>query len=261
MKKSEITKLTLKASEGLLSTVTNLTLFTFYLVCESVGTSRSSYGVSLTFDAAWEDLDKFNYETIKNALVRLKQKNLVTYQKKTLEKTLQITKEGQKRLKEILPSYKTERTWDGKIYLITYDISENNKNDRDMLRNYLVRLGAGQLQQSVYLIPYNPRLVLDNFIKERNLEAGVIISDLGKDAVIGKETLENLIRRIYQLDLVKKRYQEFIEKYKEGQAKPNEVAFSFLSAVQKDPQLPFELLPKDWPSDRAYKIYKKYLSI
>lgn len=259
MKKAELKKIALKASEGLFATATNLTLFTFFLVVESVGTPRSSYGVNLTFDSAWADLEDFNYKTIKNALTQLKHKGFVAYERKNLEKTLKITGEGRKRLKEILPTYKTSRSWDERLYLITYDIEEKNKTARELLRNYLLRLGAAQLQKSVYLTPYNPRLVLKKFIRERSLEASVIISDLGKGTVIGNENLSSLLERIYQLSKLKKRYEEFIEKYKDGGGKPTRIAFSFLSILNEDPQLPFKLLPKDWPSNKAYKIYKKYL--
>lgn len=49
---------------------------------------------------------------------------------------------------------KKPRRWDKKYRIIIFDIKETRHTTRDMLRNCLTRLGFVQLQQSVWVYPY-----------------------------------------------------------------------------------------------------------
>lgn len=247
----------MKTSEGLLEATTDMVLFFTFLTIFSIGQSPTSKGTGRAIFETEQFLSEFNYQSIKQVLANLKRKGYLVYKPRDVKKTLKVTEEGKKRITEILPSYKTKRSWDGKIYLVTYDIPEKRRQDRDMLRDYLKRIGAGQLQASVYLTPFNPRFILKKFIGERQLQAGVIISDLGEGAVIGEEDLESLIKKVYYLDKLENNYLEFIEKYRNEESSPTEVIFSFLNILKSDPQLPFELLSPNWPSNKAYEIYRK----
>lgn len=169
----------------------------------------------------------------------------------------EITLAGRKRLEKILPIYDEKRVWDKKLYLVTYDIAESRKKDRELLRSMIKQLGMGMLQKSVWVTPYNPQEILRGFLKERYLNGSVIISDIGKDGAVGESDLKDFIVRVYKLEKLNERYEEFLDKVKSAaKAKPY-LYLEYLSILKDDPQLPFELLPPWWKGEEAYWVYKK----
>ena len=78
---------------------------------------------------------------------------------------------------------------------------------------------------------------------------------------IGKEKLEDLIRRVYRLDALNARYDEFMERY-EPQNKPKslfDMSAAYFAILKDDPQLPFALLPKDFLGEKAYHHYQSFM--
>lgn len=56
---------------------------------------------------------------------------------------------------ESLLKYKQhKKQWNGKWFLVFFDVPEIQRNKRDYLRKFLKRLGFYQYQKSVYLFPY-----------------------------------------------------------------------------------------------------------
>lgn len=257
MRTKDAKALALKISEGLLRTTTDLILFTCFFTLASMGKRKSaSVGYQMA-EEAQQLLEEINYDSIKRALTSLKHRGFIQGTRRLDLETMQITKEGRARLHQLLPSYKAKRTWDGRLYLVTYDIPESQKHERELLRSFLKTLGGAMLQESVWLIPYNPREIIRTFVDDRDLAAVVIVSDMGRDGAIGEEDVKTLIRRIYHLDELNERYDEFIG-WCDGQKRMNPLgAAKFLSILHDDPQLPFPLLPDDWRGDEAYKLYRK----
>lgn len=254
MKPKGIKDLALKVSEGLLASVANLVLFQLFLIGAggSGKTSRTGYTM---FAEAEKNLETVNYQTIKQALAYLKRKGLI---RSLIEPV--ITVAGRKRLAASIPQYLENRTWDKVIYLITYDVPEANRRFRDKLRSLLVKLGAASLQGSVWLTPYNPQAILKEFSQKAGFAGEIIVSCIGKDGYIGNENIKALINRVYQLEELNNLYLDFITKYGKSLRRKKDkwhAAVSYLSILQQDPQLPFELLPKDWAGDEAYKIYRE----
>jgi len=172
---------------------------------------------------------------------------------------LKITQEGIERLKSLIPDYEDLRTWDGHFYLLTYDIPEKQHEDRDLLREYLRRIGCGMLQASVWLTPYNPKKIVKKFIEENNLSGTIIVSDIGKEGSIGEEDLDDLVNRVYHLNDLNDRYGRLIEEAREGTFDKTQIHFRFLSILKDDPQLPFEILPYNWLGDKAYQLVKEVI--
>lgn len=216
----------------------------------------------MAMQEAEKDLEEVNFRTFQDAFQKLKRKGLITtFKTSVLEPS--ITAQGKARLKAKIPVYRKRRTWDGRIYMITYDVPEQQKGDREILRAGILELGGAQLQASVYITPYNPKGILRNFIEERDLSGAVIVSDLGKDGSIGEESLEDLVVRVYRLEELNSDYEDFISEfksYKRGEVSPMKASFAFYSVLSKDPQLPFQLLPAWWRGEEAYRLFKKLTS-
>jgi len=250
MRNKQIKKIVLNLTEGLLSTATDLLLMQFFIFGASLGKGKTSRGAYRVIQEASKDLEELNYQTLKQSFVHLKRKGLIRSLKEPI-----ITQLGKQRLNSLVPEYQHQRTWDKVIYLVTYDIQETKRVYRNKLRDVLKKLGAAPLQASVWLTPYNPEKILREFSSTPGFIGEIIVSCVGKDGYIGEEQLGDLIYRIYNLDKINQRYQQFIEEYKQGHDKWN-AAVLYLSILKDDPQLPFELLADDWVGDQAYLIYK-----
>lgn len=265
MKNKKLREEVLKISEGVVSTLVDLLLGEIFFGIEYfLGYERYKLGYSIDKAVARssEDLAKINYKSIKKALSKLKRRGLLNYIVDEGVVKPVLTAQGKKRLKAILPAYVKNRPWNGKLYFIFYDFPETSRRLRDIFRNHLRRIGARMVQKSVYLIWYDPSDILCEFVKEHNLKTLVVISCLGKDGYVIGEKIKDLVDRVYELDKLNNRYREFLTKYsKQNQTIPrSRIAFEFLSILEDDSQLPFELLPKDWAGEKAYRLYEKLTS-
>lgn len=248
-----------RLSHGLLKTGTDFLLFQLYFGLELFGSAHSYSGLEKAFISARRDLKELNFRTLEGAFNSLKRKGLLKVVKEELYFKPEITEAGLKRLKALLPFYDEKRVWDGRIYLVTYDIVEERKSDREKLRQTLLKLGCAKLQASVYLTPYNPTEVLRESLEKHGLQGSVLISNLGEDGSIGEEDFKELLARIYDLDVLNSEYGAFLEKYRRRVTSRREMVFEFLSILQSDPQLPFPLLPEDWLGEHAYRLLQNTL--
>ena len=257
-----VRKRVLELSEGVLSNTVDATLLLLFLSAEfGFGGKPGPGGVYRARDKAYEDWDVVNYDSIKRALYQLKKRGLIKTVGWGDKVTRQITKQGRKRLEAIVPSYDEKRTWDGKLYLVTYDVPERQRDDRDLLRRYLKKIGCGRFQDSVWLTPYNPTGVLRDFVGDKNLSGAVVVSCVGKDGDVGQEDIKDLVARVFQLDELNDRYADYLNEFDGGgETSKSQAVFGFLSILGDDPQLPFDLLPNKWVGDEAHNLFKKLCS-
>jgi len=209
--------------------------------------------------AADEFLSSINYETIKRSIAEARRRGLLRSGKRVRKAWPQITEAGKRRLMAVLPKYEETRPWDSRMYMVTYDIPEKRKRDRDLLRESIRLLGCGKLQESVYITPYDPREILAEYVRTHHLSGTIIVSDIGKDGSVGDETLKELVYRVYNLDQLNDRYEAWLKEGR-GNAVDRWLALAYFSILRDDPQLPFALLPPWWKGDEAYKKVKPYVN-
>lgn len=253
MRKNSLIK---KATYNICGSIIDLLIWQVALVGASVGKSGSR-GVYQAFSEADEILENFNHHTLSIIWHQLTKKRLITYRKRQNLYSPIITQFGKQRLKEIIPQYHSTRPWDKKIYLITYDIPEKNRKKRDKFRFFLKEIGAKLLQESTFLTPYNLRQLINEFIQKHEIPGTIIVSDIGSDGGIGETTIQDLLVRLYNLEKLNDRYDEFIKNARDRNGSLKSLLFEFLSILKDDPQLPFELLPKGWLGDKANLQYNK----
>jgi DNA-binding transcriptional regulator PaaX len=191
--------------------------------------------------AADEFLRDVNFQVIKNAIQTARKRGWVRVVRNAPP---EITKEGMQRLASKLPRYDKKRVWDGRMHIVTYDIPEVHKHDRELLRGYLRTIRCAKLQDSVWVTPYNPINLVRSFTKSHHIPGTIIVSDLGKDGSIGEENLKELTVRVYGLETLNNQYETWLDQAGS--------LFGFLAILKDDPQLPFSLLPKWWKGDIAY---------
>lgn len=255
MRRKHVARKLLEATEGLVATATDLILFFTIIPFALPGAHTQGEMSRRTQDVLELVGEDLNYRTIKNTIIKLVAAGLVTKKPSRNALDIAITKLGRTRIEAIVPTYHEKRPWDGHLYLVSYDVPAKPKAKRDMLREYLRRIGARLLQESLWLTPYNPRDIVDDFVQTHGIGGAILVSKLGTDGAIGEESLPDLIRRVYNIDALNERYAEFIETYEDAKhVRPFKLTINYLSILKDDPQLPFTLLPKDFLGEKAYRL-------
>lgn len=244
--KKKINKLTF----GLFDTLIDLTLFGSYIILQG--------GRNELFDTISKAIHATKI-THPNSLKRAIYKATTKGYLERKEDYLKITKLGKERLSRIMPVYEEKRPWDGKLYLITYDVPEERKKDRDYLRDYLKKLNCGMLQHSVWLTPYNPKKIIADLVKQIRLVGLVLVSELKEGSGIGGRGISDVVWKVYGLEKLNEEYRTFVKQVEAKKLAGTQLIINYLSILKKDPQLPFELIPNGWWGDVAYDVYRKEL--
>ena len=256
----------MRLGEGLFSYAVDIALWNTIFMAD-LSIPFGAYGKIFRAQVAADRfLRQWNYDTIKEAVANARRQQLLKPVKRGRRAIPEITRTGKRRLAAIIPIYDEKRVWDGRMHLITYDVPEVNHTDRDTLREMLRRLGAGKLQDSVWITPYNPVDIIRITVEKKQLAGSVIVSDMGRDGAIGEEDLASLIVRIWRLDVINDRYEEWLREYKRSDRLDQWLVTSYFTILRDDPQLPFTLLPKWWKGDRAWclvapKVKELYLAL
>lgn len=162
--------------------------------------------------------------------------------------------------------------WDHRWTVLTYSIPEGQREARDRLRRDLSWLGFGQLTPGVYISPWAhpqdlPRLV------ETYSQYGYV--QVFRSRNEGPEDDQALVARAWNLEPVSAAYQEFIDQWEPELIRFRQsgmqglrdedcfvqrylLAHAYEDFPLRDPGLPRELLPKDWPGERAAAVFREH---
>ncbi len=126
----------------------------------ALGLSHSPRQYFATLSVIHKDWQKINQRSFARSLKRLSQEKLIKECKMPNGSyKLVLTAEGKKiaHQLDLFGSVKTfikPKKWDGKWRIVIFDIPENDRVFRDILRKHLYTLEFKQLQQSVFVSPY-----------------------------------------------------------------------------------------------------------
>ena len=169
-----------------------------------------------------------------------------------------ITSTGRKQLVKSYPALSlANKPWDGFWRMVVFDVPERKRQLRDLLRRHLKKLGFGRLQGSVYISPYDHGKSFLDFLQIKGLTGNVLLME-SKQKYLGKP--EHLAKKAWDLQTIAERYQRIIDKLGtrfgiQDQQKREEFLKKtyrqYLEILADDPYLPKELLPKNWPAEKA----------
>ncbi len=164
--------------------------------------------------------------------------------------------------------------WDGCWHLITYSIPEEKRDARDCFRGELASLGFGNLTNAVWVSPRDYRGRVQQVAASLNIQPYVQMFHGQMD---GFADCGELVARCWNLAAINREYAKFIETYsaslKDFQARSNAGAaidpseyfvrrFMLMHEYRRfpyrDPQLPDELLPRDWQGAQAATLFRNY---
>ena len=163
--------------------------------------------------------------------------------------------------------------WDGNWLVVTFSVPEIRRGKRDAFRSWLAETGFGLLSSSVWISPFDQEADVIAKIEELDLTGLVALMRCQRVWLPGLNHLGDLAYRVWQLDALASRYQDFnsrveallasLERVEQGTAVDVEALFFEAMDLQgglidiifsEDPCLPAELLPQDWPSQHTHEL-------
>lgn len=130
-------------------------LLTGGLVLGLTRSPKQFFRVARTIGKQWEEIDR---NTLNKSIRALYESKLVkTKDNKDGTYTLVLSQEGkQYALRYNLDTIKIKKqpTWDGKWRMVMFDVPENLKQIRELLRMHFKNMGFREFQKSVFLHPY-----------------------------------------------------------------------------------------------------------
>lgn len=158
--------------------------------------------------------------------------------------------------------------WDGKWTLAL--IMEVDAARRDRLRKELGYLGFGSFGAEVLAHPRPPGATLASALHDLGVQDQVVLMRARSENLPSSHSLSRLVRDCWQLDTLSAEYNAFLMQFRPvwravknryGSLDPAEsfaVRILMIHEIRRlllrDPQLPSDVLPENWPGDAARRL-------
>lgn len=178
------------------------------------------------------------------------------------EPCLRISSRGKKKLVRDFPIVLlVGKKWRGIGTLVVFDIEEKERVKRNSLRRWLLRLGAGKVQRSVYIFAYEIVTEIREAVERFGLEEEVEVFPADLRFI---ENKKRFAAKIWKLKQLEKEYLLILDeiyalRHKEGREMEKgtrEIRKKFLEVLVGDPCLPKEFLPDNWIGGRVKNLVK-----
>lgn len=143
----------------------------YWLILEVIGLCIVSGGGSpmkptlpLMLKTIWKILKEIKKidveeEKIKRTLMNLEKKEIINLSEQDGEVTVSLKENNNPTvvkysIKALLDLKKRNDVWNGKWFMVFFDVPELQKNKREYLRKFLNKIGFFKYQKSVYVFPY-----------------------------------------------------------------------------------------------------------
>ena len=182
-----------------------------------------------------------------------------------------VTERGRRRIEALSPRiYGPVVEWDGRWRMLTYSVSEAQRERRDRLRKELTVIGWAPLSSSTWISP------ADSLEQAREVAESTEVLDtidLFESEYRGPLTDRELLEKCWDLEAIAGAYREFIHRYESRlvaerahAALSEEEAFvermwlvhDYRKFTYVDPGLPSTLLPAHWPGTTASALFREY---
>ncbi|MFC1900036.1 PaaX family transcriptional regulator C-terminal domain-containing protein [Chloroflexota bacterium] len=201
-------------------------------------------------------------------LLKVRQNGVRSYYSLT-EEGMGLLVEGERRIFERKGS-----TWDGYWSVVVYFIPEEKRKARDTLRQELTWMGYGPLSTATWISPHDSCKEVEGLAKKLKINEYI---QCFQAKHIGFGSPKTIISRCWDLDRIHKRYASFISEYRTkldnhkkrlDSGKKIESSeffterFKLIHEYRRlpyfDPDLPEELLPRNWLRSQASAMFYEY---
>ncbi|MDP2729727.1 MAG: PaaX family transcriptional regulator C-terminal domain-containing protein [Dehalococcoidales bacterium] len=164
--------------------------------------------------------------------------------------------------------------WDGTWSVVVYFIPEEKREARDKLRQELNWAGYGPLSTATWISPHDSSREIAEIIARLQIKEYV---QMFKAKLRDFTNPQSIISRCWDLHLIHEKYASFLNEYSskledyQGRfqdGEPIEASWCFVERFKLihqyrrlpffDPDLPEELLPKDWLRSQAADLFHQY---
>ena len=203
------------------------------------------------------------------AIHRLRKEGLVAYRRTGGKMPiLQLTEMGETR---VSPACRLTapwpRSWNNRWYLLSYDVPEESRGYRDVLRLFLKKKRMGCLHKSVWITPSDIRPEFDDLAKAGSVDTFAYLFEaqtvLGRGAKDIVETAWNMSRLRDQQQWYMKVYRENLDRARTGKCNredlhtlAREEQTAYLTVMESDPFLPHPLWPEEYAGKLAWIFHR-----
>jgi len=168
------------------------------------------------------------------------------------ETVLELSPAGKRELFRKFPIVTLKnRKWDGNFMIVVFDIEEESRKMRNLLREKLKELGFGQMQKSVWISPYHFEDDLKEFMTSNGLDSRVYIL---KAQTLYVGDIKEFADKVWNLSELNKRYEAILTTIEEeidkqgvlSKDKISKIWTDYLTILSSDPLLPENFLPPSW---------------
>jgi len=215
-------------------------------------------------------------QAIRSAISRMSRKGLIKMRRVGRRSYYSLTNKGRTLLTEGATRIFKRKTnkWDGTWSIVTYSIPEKTRETRDIFRRELGWLGYGALSDATWISPYDMTREVSELAERLSIEDCVQIFSARQ---VGSANPKDIMNWCWDLDKIHEKYNDFVDKYqrklkdhrKRLQAgeviEPGECFVERFHLIHEyrrlpfyDPDLPLELLPRNWLRPQAANIFGEY---
>ena len=150
--------------------------------------------------------------------------------------------------------------WDGTWTVLAFSLPDSWRSQRHELRSQLAWAGFGPLQGGLWIAPGQVDV---DFIAGVGLEAHVRVFRGQADEVTD---INQMISDAYDLAQIAARYAEFLDRWQHAPTASDfhdplatrlSIVAEWLLAIRRDPRLPVQHLPSDWPAAPAQVVFHR----
>jgi len=180
------------------------------------------------------------------------------------EEYFKLSDEGYVFLNNILDVlHKRTEHWDGKWRLLIFSVPEKERKRRDKFRRLIEAMGLKLLANGLWLTPLDLKNEIIETANLMNFKNNILLIECSQNNIFGLKTED--ILKCWDFNASRKSFENFYKKSSEifssnsrkDNLKLKKVIFEYALILKKEPRLPIELFPKDWPKYRANFIYQK----
>lgn len=177
-----------------------------------------------------------------------------------------LLEEGMERITE-----RSQEVWHSRWHMVIFSVPESQRAARVRIRKRLAWLGFGPLAPSTWLSPH------DRLAEVRALFAEEPTASFDVMLAMSTDPAEDRLRaaRCWDLDGLARDYRAYIKRWeaklrpaRAGRTSPRDALIRRVQVVHeyrlflfRDPDLPVQLLPPDWPGHRAQELMLEALEL
>lgn len=168
-----------------------------------------------------------------------------------------ITEKGKEKVNRTLEQihFLNNKTWDGYLTCVIYNIPEKERKKRDILRGRLIEEGFALFKDGIWVSNLPPSSEFENFIQNKNLDKNILVSRLGP--IKEKEFVHFSIEPSKELKIFITKGKDFLLEKNKNRFEAKKLVFSYALIFKNRLKIPIRFLSKDSLILQADQIYQK----